>query len=150
LRSAAGPFPAASSYCANEVNALRWVHATLWHTALVAHTLVLPALTQDERERDYVEGWLFAALFRIRRELLPPDWAGFSAYIEAMTQSSILTVTDPARVMAHRLLAGADTWLPVPAGYKAVTAALLPARLRDAFGLRYGAAEREEARQLIA
>ena len=67
-----------------------------------------------------------------------------------MTQSSILTVTDPARVMAHRLLAGADTWLPVPAGYKAVTAALLPARLRDAFGLRYGAAEREEARQLIA
>src|SRR5262245_43718214 len=28
--------------------------------------------------------------------------------------------------MAHRLLAGADTWLPVPAGYKAVTAALFP------------------------
>jgi uncharacterized protein (DUF2236 family) len=150
LRSPAGPFPAGSSYCANEVNALRWVHATLWDTALVAHALVLPALTQDEREQYYAEGCLFAGLFGIRRELLPPDWAGFSAYIDATTQSSILTVTDPARVMAHRLLAGADMWLPVPAGYKAVTAALLPARLRDAFALRYGAAEREEARQFVA
>lgn len=150
LRLSAGPFPAGSSYCANEVNALRWVHATLWDTALAAHALVLPPLTQDERERYCAEGRLFAGLFGIRRELLPPDWAGFSAYIDAMTQSSILTVTEPARVMAHRLLAGADTWLPVPAGYKAMTAALLPARLRDAFALRYGAAEREEARQFVA
>jgi hypothetical protein len=31
-----------------------------------------------------------------------------------------------------------------------VTAALLPARLRDAFALRYGEAEREEARKFIA
>lgn len=150
LRSAAGPFPAGSSYFANEVTALRWMHATLWETALVAHALVLPALTQDEREQYYAEGYLFAALFGIRRELLPPDWAGFSAYIDAMAQSSTLTVTDPARVMAQRLLAGADTWLPVPAGYKAVTAALLPARLRDAFALRCGTAEREETRQFIA
>jgi uncharacterized protein (DUF2236 family) len=150
LPSAAGPFPAGSSYCANSVNALRWVHATLWETALVAHALVLPALTQDEREQYYAEGRLFAGLFGIRRELLPPDWAGFSAYIDAMTESSTLTVTDPACAMAHRLLAGADTWLPVPGGYKALTAALLPARLRDAFALRYGAAEREEARQFIA
>jgi uncharacterized protein (DUF2236 family) len=150
LRSAAGPFLADSFYCANEVNALRWVHATLWETALVAHALMLPALTQDEREQYYAEGCLFAGLFGLRKELLPPDWAGFSAYIDAMIQSSTLTVTDPARVMAHRLLAGADTWLPVPAGYKAMTAVLLPARLRDAFALRYGAAEREEARRFIA
>ena len=39
-----------------------------------------------------------------------------------MTQSSTLTITDTARVMAHRLLAGADTWLPVPGGCKAMTA----------------------------
>src|SRR5262247_141636 len=29
LQSAAGPFPAGSFYCANDVSALRWVHATL-------------------------------------------------------------------------------------------------------------------------
>jgi hypothetical protein len=66
-----------------------------------------------------------------------------------MTQSDTLTVTDPARVAAHRLLAGADTWLPVPASYKALTAALLPPRLRDAFALPYGGAERRAAQHLI-
>jgi uncharacterized protein (DUF2236 family) len=150
LQSAAGPFTAGSSYCANDVSALRWVHATLWETALVAYELVLPALTEDQRERYYAEGRLFAALFGIPTRHLPPDWTSFSAYSETMTRSSILTITPPARVMAHRLLAGADTWLPVPSGYQVLTAALLPPRLRDAFALRYGQAEQDGARQFIA
>jgi uncharacterized protein (DUF2236 family) len=150
LPSEAGPFPAGSSYCANEVSALRWVHATLWDTALMTYALVLGALARDQRERYYAEGRLFAALFGIPGQHLPPDWTAFSAYIAAMTESSTLTVTDAARAMAHRLLAGADTWLPVPSGYKALTAALLPPRLRDAFALPYGQAERNAAQQFIA
>ena len=146
----AGPFPAGSSYYANEVSALRWVHATLWDTALMTYALVLGAPARDQRERYYAESRLFAALFGIPGQRLPPDWAASSAYIAAMTESSTLTVTDAARAMAHRLLAGADTWLPVPSGYKALTAALLPPRLRDAFALPYGQAERNAAQQFIA
>jgi uncharacterized protein (DUF2236 family) len=143
-------FPPALSYCANEVSALRWVHATLWDTALMTYALVLGALARDQRERYYAESRLFAALFGIPGQRLAPDWTAFSAYIAAMTESSTLTVTDAARAMAHRLLAGADTWLPVPSGYKALTAALLPRRLRDAFALAYGQAERNAAQQFIA
>src|SRR5215831_4923121 len=150
LQSAAGPFLAHSSYWANDLAALRWVHATLWETAIIAYELVQPALTPDQRERYYAEGRLFAALFGIPTRHLPPDWTSFSAYSETMTRSSILTITPPARVMAHRLLAGADTWLPVPSGYQALTAALLPPPLRDGFALRYGQAERDGARQFIA
>jgi uncharacterized protein (DUF2236 family) len=146
----AGPFPAGSSYYANEVSALRWVHATLWDPALMTYALVLGAPARDQRERYYAESRLFAALFGIPGQRLPPDWTGFSAYIAAMTESSTLTVTDAARAMAHRLLAGADTWLPVPSGYKVLTAALLPPRLRDAFALPYGQAERNAAQQFIA
>src|ERR671934_2027083 len=62
---ASGPFRAGSSYCANEVSALRWVHATLWDTALVTYTLVLGALARDQRERYYAESRRFAALFGI-------------------------------------------------------------------------------------
>ena len=124
LPSAAGPFPAGSFYCANEVSALRWVHATLVETAVMAYALVLPALTREQREHYYAESRLFAALFGIPKEHLARDWTAFAAYTEAMARSSTLTVTAPARVMAHRLLAGADTWLPIPAGYKALTAAL--------------------------
>ena len=73
LQSAAGPFPAGSSYYANELSALRWVHATLVETALMAYALVLPALTKEQRERYYAESRLFAALFGIPGQRLPPD-----------------------------------------------------------------------------
>jgi len=149
LPSAAGPFPAGSFYCANEVSALRWVHATLVETAVMAYALVLPALTREQREHYYAESRLFAALFGIPKEHLARDWTAFAAYTEAMARSSTLTVTAPARVMAHRLLAGADTWLPIPAAYKALTAALLPPRLRDAFALRYGKAEEADVQQFL-
>jgi len=150
LRSAAGPFLAGSSYYANQVSALRWVHATLWETALFAYALVLPALTREARERYYAESRLFAALFGIPKERLPPDWTAFSAYIDAMTRSGTLTVTEAARRMAHRLLAGADSWPPIPGAYRSLTAALLPPRLRDAFALGYGRAEREDAQRFVA
>jgi len=149
MQLAAGPFPAGSFYCANCVPALRWVHATLTETALMAYTIVLPALTPEERERYYAESRLFAALFGIPQASLPEGWAAFSAYTEAMAQSDTLTVTDSARAMAHRLLAGTDTWFPIPASYRALTAELLPPPLREAFALRYDKAERRAVQNLI-
>jgi uncharacterized protein (DUF2236 family) len=150
LPSPMGPFPAGSTYCANEVSALRWVHATLWDTALMTYALVLGALARDQQERYYAESRRFAALLGIPGQRLPPDWTAFSAYIAAIIESGTLTVTEAARAMAHRLLAGADTWLPVPSGYKALTAALLPPRIRDAFALPYGQAEQNAAQQFVA
>ena len=150
LPSAAGRFVAGSRYCANAVPALCWVHATLVETALLAYEMVLPPLTGEQRERYYRENRLFAALFGIPDECLPRDWAAFSAYTAAMVRSDTLFVTDQARTMARRLLAGADTWLPVPASYRALTAALLPREMREAFGLPCGAAEQRDVRRLIA
>ena len=118
-----------------------WVHATLIESALLAYGLVLPPLTLEERERYYSENRLFAALFGIPDECLPQDWTAFSAYTTAMVQSDALIVTDQARIIGHRLIAGTDTWLPVPASYQALTAALLPPRIREAFGFPCGAAE---------
>jgi uncharacterized protein (DUF2236 family) len=150
LPSAAGPFPKGSFYCANAVPALRWVHATLFDTALLAHGIVLAPLPEEQREHYYSESQLLGGLFGLPETSLAPNWTAFAAYFQAMTQSQTLTVTDAARVMAHRLLAGADTWLPIPPSYRALTASLLPPRLREAFELPYGGAERRAAEQLIA
>jgi uncharacterized protein (DUF2236 family) len=147
MQWAAGPFPAGSFYCANAVSALRWVHATLTDTAIVAHALVLPPLTPEQREGYYAESRLFAGLFGIPQACLPRNWADFALYTEAMAQSDTLTVTEPARLLARRLLAGADTWLPVPALYKVMTAELLPPRLRDEFAIDYSESERHAVRQ---
>jgi uncharacterized protein (DUF2236 family) len=149
MPEAAGPFPVGSWYCANSVPALRWVHATLMETALMVYGLVLPRLTPHERERYYAESRMFAGLFGIPQASLPECWSAFSAYTQAMVQSEILSVTDSARALAHRLLAGTDTWLPIPASYRALTAELLPPRLRRAFALDHGRAERRAAGDLL-
>jgi mpaB/rubber oxygenase-like protein len=54
-----------------------WVWATLIETALVAHELVLPPLTRQQREQYYRESQLFAALFGIPQECVPPDFCLF-------------------------------------------------------------------------
>jgi uncharacterized protein (DUF2236 family) len=149
MREAAGPFPAGSFYCANSLPALHWVHATLVETALMAYALVLPALTPEERNQYYAESRLLAALFGIPQSSMPESWRTFSTYTEVMAQSDVLTVTDSARATAHRLLAGTDAWLPIPTSYRALTAKLLPRRLRQDFALSYGPAERRSARNLL-
>jgi uncharacterized protein (DUF2236 family) len=137
----AGPFAHGTPYRANDVAALRWVYATLIDTALLAYELALPALTASERERYYTESFLFAALFGLAPADLAADWAGFAAYNETMMRSDTLTVTAPARDIARQLLLRPGKWLRAPLWYRALTAAMLPPRLRDGFDLPFGGHE---------
>jgi uncharacterized protein (DUF2236 family) len=137
----AGRFVAGSQYRANEVSALRWVHATLAETAVLTHDLVLPALTDSEREKYWVEARRFAALFGIRQADLPSSWTSFTAYNEAMLRSDMLTVSPAARKIAEQIFSGRATRLRAPKWYLALTTHLLPERLRGEFGLVFG--ERE-------
>lgn len=141
----AGPWPAGSAYRANQVDALAWVHATLVETALMVHNLILPPLNGRERELYFAESKSVAALFGIPPERQPRDWAAFCAYCRDMQSSDVLTVTPVARTVAERIMAGADTWIVTPAWYRALTAMLMPPRLRADFGLSYGPAEQQAA-----
>jgi uncharacterized protein (DUF2236 family) len=141
---ASGAFARGTLYRANDAAALRWVYATLIGTALLAYEMVLPALTANERERYYTESFLFAALFGLVPADLPADWAAFAAYNETMARSDTLTVTAAARDIARQLLLRPGKWLRAPLWYRALTAAMLPPRLRDGFDLPFG--EREHLR----
>jgi uncharacterized protein (DUF2236 family) len=150
LTEGVGSFARGSPYFANELNALRWVSATLTETALIAHDLVLPPLSVTERERYYSETRICASLFGIPSAALPPDWTAFTAYKERMLASDTLTVTPAARAIAHQILInGGSRWLHVPAWYGMLTARLLPDRLRAAFGLRYGSPEHASAERTL-
>ncbi|MBB4371982.1 uncharacterized protein (DUF2236 family) [Bradyrhizobium sp. cir1] len=129
-----GPFAAGSRYCANDIPSLRWVHATLVETALMAHDLVLPPLSAEEREHYWAESRTFGALFGLTADDLPADWSGFAAYTAAMTQSDTLTVSTAAREIATQIFTGARPWLRPPRWYRALTAGMLPERLRAGFG----------------
>ena len=130
-----GPFRAGSPYQANDLAALRWVYATLIETALMTHDFVLPPLTAEERARYYAESHQFAALFGIPRAALPADWREFATYAEMMQESDVLTVSPAAREIAGQIFSGAGIFLRPPQWYRAVTASMLPPRLREAFGL---------------
>jgi uncharacterized protein (DUF2236 family) len=145
LPDVAGPFAASSSYCANDLAALRWVHATLVETGLLAYELVLPQLADDEREEYWSESRLFASLFGIPPQALSPDWKSFMAYNEAMAESDALTVIPAAREIAQQIFSGAATRIRPPMWYRALTAEMLPTRLHKEFDLPLGEAERRSA-----
>jgi uncharacterized protein (DUF2236 family) len=138
-------YPQGSPYQANEVNALLWVYATLIESALFAYDSVLPPLSHTEREAYYTQSKTLAALFGIPPEALPVDWSGFEAYSRAMLTSDMLGVNPLSRVMAHQVLHGRGSWVPVPDWYRALTAASMPERLRSEFALQYGKREEDAA-----
>jgi len=149
LPEAAGAFAAGSRYEANDVAALRWVHATLIDTALVAHQLVCQPLSSEEREVYWSEARLFAAFFGIPRDVLPWSWRDFADANEQMWRSDLLTVSKEARAIAGAVLGGAGSRVPIPSWYRALTARLLPARLRDDFGMAYGEPERRKTEHTL-
>ena len=145
LPASAGAHPQGSHYQANEVHALLWGYATLVESALLAYDVVMPPLSAGERETYYAESRKMAALFGIPADALPSDWSSFEAYNRSMWDSDTLSVNSLSKEMAHRVLHGRGSWVPIPHWYRALTAAWLPVRLRDAFALDYGLREQAAA-----
>jgi uncharacterized protein (DUF2236 family) len=150
LPAAIGCFPAGTVYHANDLAALRWVYATLIDSALAAYDLILGPVDDAVAAQYYAESRRFAAMFGIPGIALPRDLQAFRAYCTEMTGSNRLAVSGPARSLAERLLAGTGTWLYVPGSYRALTAAMLPPRLRLEFGLAGDAAERRSGERAVA
>ena len=149
LMESSGAFGAGSKYQANDVAALRWVHATLTESALVAYELVNPPLSIDDRDRYYAEARLSAALFGIPQGALPDNWTDFARYVDEMLASQILAVSDAGRRIAAELFSGAATRWRTPRWYRALTARLLPPRLRQEFALPFGPSEHHSAERAL-
>jgi uncharacterized protein (DUF2236 family) len=150
LGQSAGRYPAGSVYRANDVAASRWVFATLADSAIVAFELVNSPLSAEERQRYYAEMRLFAAFFGIPQAALPQSWPAFTDYVDQMVGSDMLAVGNATRAIAAELFAGAGTRLRSPFWYRALTASLLPARLRDEFGLALGPPQQRAIKRSLA
>lgn len=144
LREGAGPFPAGTPYRALDPHLALWVHATLVEVALDTYERFVGPLGDARRARYFEEGKRFAALFGVTEEVMPPSYPEFREYVASMLEGPALTVTEQARALARDVLhpRGSLTLVAVAAAGRLAAAGLLPARLREAFGLPWGAAER--------
>jgi uncharacterized protein (DUF2236 family) len=137
LPESTGRFGKGTAYLANEVSALRWVHATLVDSAMLAYDLLLPSLSEVEREEYVSQSRRMAALFGLSPEDLPQTVTEFSEYMQTTLGSEELGVSPATRGFAQRLQSGAGLLAPPPFWYRALTIELLPQRLRQEFQFAY-------------
>ena len=128
---------------------LLWVQTTLVLTSLRLYELVLGRLPAGEREAYWRETKPIAQLLGIPADHLPPTLADLERHEREMLARAI--VPDATVRTVGRDILRPFRWLPDIAYWPsdALTAALVPASLRSAFGLRYGTAERAFFRGVI-
>lgn len=123
-------------YSARDPDLLFWVLATLIDSALLVHARFLRPLAVAEREAYYRDMLTAGELLGVDRARAPRDFAAFESYMDSMVAA--LEVTPLARRLAHEIFGPPLAWTPFGPVTKWLTAGLLPTRLRDQFGLRWG------------
>ncbi len=130
-----GAFGEGSYYQANEVNAMLWVHATLWDTQLKMYELVYGELSPADREQYYQETKLFAYLFGIPESAIPKTWADFQQYMDTMLNSDQIVARRVGREMGEMVFNFGGPLKPALSWLKLMTAFMLTPRLAREFGL---------------
>jgi uncharacterized protein (DUF2236 family) len=139
IRTRLGCYPPGTRYSATDPDLQLWVHATLVHASLSAYQRFEQPLSADEQESYYQEMAVVARLFGVPDGAIPRDLVDFRAYFEAHVEGETIAVTPVARRIAQVIL---DAPLPAPLrmfapAHRLATAAQLPVRLRDEYGLRW-------------
>lgn len=139
-------------YRALDPDLLLWVHATLVDSALVTYEAFVQRLSGSDREDFYQESKLVGELLGIPRDRFPDGLRDFDQYMERMISGGDVQVTPRAKELARlvvrpplRLVPG-----PVMVPFEVVTAGLLPASLREDYGLAWGRRQQRAFRLAVA
>jgi uncharacterized protein (DUF2236 family) len=131
-------------YSATDPRLLLWVHATLIDSALVTYGVFVRPTAPAERETYYQEAKLIGGLLGVPNATYPPTLRDFERYLERVLSGDELHIDDRARELAAAVLRPELGMVPGPVylPLQALTAGLLPERLRRDYRLRWGGRER--------
>lgn len=131
-------------YSATDPTLLLWVHATLIDSALVTYETFVAPMPREDRETYYQEAKLLGGLLGLPHDVYPHSLVDFEAYLARVLGGDGLLVDGRARELATAVLRPPLARVPNIAyrPLEAVTAGLMPGRLRTAYGLSWGPAER--------
>ena len=138
-----GVTPEGRPYSAADPHLLLWVHETLVDSSIKVYEACVKPLSDDETQRLYEETRVFARLFDIPDEVVPPSLAEMRSHMTQRVESGEVRVGDQARELADPIIRPIKVMPRSVANRAAViTAALLPPSIRAAYGLRVGFADR--------
>ncbi len=151
LGNAVGPYAEGDAYTAADTNALLWVHSTLWHVPVRVYEMMYGPVSLEEKERYWNQTKLFALLFGIPEEIIPPTWSDFLAYFDRMLDTSIFTVDEAARITPKFMFYAPPVpglpWLA--ARMKLIASGLVGPKLREQYGWRFTAEDQRTLERTV-
>ena len=141
LRESAGVFRVGTPYSAKDPSLLRWVHATLLDSHLLAYERFVGSLTFEEQDRYCLESASAERLFAISDGFLPRSSAALRAYLDGMLSNGEIAVTGTARALAREIVSPPTFGVGRPLVWlmRLTTLGLLPPAVREAYGFPWGA-----------
>jgi uncharacterized protein (DUF2236 family) len=135
-------------YRALDPELLCWVNATLLGTAVNLYRQIIRPLSVPELDEFVHDSRRVGEVFGCPLDSQPSTWSEFDRYWSDTVES--LEVSPTAKTVARSLLSGRGlplrpAWFPGLAFARAVTAATLPSRIRDAYELPWRRRERAVA-----
>lgn len=137
LTEAVGPYPAGTSYRADDPELLLWVLFTLVDSALVVYSKYVGALSADDAARLWDDYRVIGRLFGLIESHMPADLDALDEYRRTMLDGDRLYVSDWARRRARDIVLRPPVpWAARPLLESAnfVTIALLPDPIRKQYG----------------
>ena len=130
------------AYRARDPQLMLWVQATLVLTSVRWYEAVMGRLSQSDRDAYWAEGKFFAGELGVPQDLFPATYADLERYETTMLRTAVVP-DGTAKSVAHDVVRP-YRWLPEIAYWPtdALSAALLPVALRDAFGFRFSTSQR--------
>src|SRR5256714_492333 len=136
-------------YRARDPELMLWVQATLVLTSVRWYEAIMGRLSERERDAYWGEGKFFAGELGVPKDLFPATYADLERYEATMLRTAVVP-DRTARAVAHDVVRPYG-WVPEIVYWPtdALSAALLPVPLRDAFGFRFGTSQRMFYRAVI-
>jgi uncharacterized protein (DUF2236 family) len=137
------------AYRARDPRLMLWVQATLVLTSVRWYEAVMGRLSDAEHDAYWDEGKFFAGELGVPENLFPSTYADLERYEAELLRTDV--IPDRTAMAVARDVLRPYRWLPEILYWPtdALSAALLPATLRDAFGLRFDAPRRMFYRAVI-
>ena len=130
------------AYSAHDPHLAKWVFTTLVYTSVGVYEACIAKLTEEESRRHYEEALVIARMFGIPDGSMPGSRSELMTWMYRTIDSDEIEVTPLAKELGASILRPVRL-VPtrVAESSAIVTRSLLPAKLRDGYGLKSGLTE---------